>query len=90
MNKRDFSPDKQLLRKIVGHFVAISMRASTQKAARTSKELMERDYPSLRSYIKAENVYPPHTTCSSFDSGRAGCVVFRLHPGLGRVFDACS
>jgi hypothetical protein len=47
MNKRDFSPDKQLLRKIVGHFVAISMRANTQKAARTSKELMERDYPSL-------------------------------------------
>jgi hypothetical protein len=33
MNKRDFSPDKQLLRKIERRFVIISMCAGTQKTA---------------------------------------------------------
>jgi hypothetical protein len=47
MNKKDVSANKQLLHKIAGRFVTISMRAKTHKAARTSKEPMERDGPSL-------------------------------------------
>jgi hypothetical protein len=47
MNKRDVSPDRQLLGKIEGRFVTIRMHADAQKTARTSKETMERDVPSL-------------------------------------------
>jgi hypothetical protein len=47
MNKRDFFPDQQLLGKIEGRFVTIRMQANTQKTARTSKEPMEMDGPSL-------------------------------------------
>jgi hypothetical protein len=47
MHKRNFSPDQQLLGKIEGRFVAIRMSANAHKTARTSKEPMEMDGPSL-------------------------------------------
>jgi hypothetical protein len=47
MNKKDLSPDQQLLGKIEGRFVAIRMRADAQKTARTIKEPIEMDGPSL-------------------------------------------
>jgi hypothetical protein len=47
MNKRDVSPDKQLLHKIEGRLVTISLRAKTQNTPRPSEEPMERDAPSL-------------------------------------------
>jgi len=47
MNKKDVSPDKQLLHKIEDCLATISMRAKSQKTARTIKEAMERDGPPL-------------------------------------------
>jgi hypothetical protein len=47
MNEREFSPDKQLLRKIAGRFVTCRMLPDAQKTAQTSKEPMERYGPSL-------------------------------------------
>ena len=47
MNKRDFSPDQQLLGKIEGRFVTIRMHAHAQKPAQTSKEPIGMDGPSL-------------------------------------------
>jgi hypothetical protein len=47
MNKKDISPDRQLLHKIEGRLVTISMRAKTHKTARTGKQPMERNGPSL-------------------------------------------
>ena len=45
MNKRDSSPDKQLLHKIEDRLMTISVRAKRQKAARMIKEAMGRDGP---------------------------------------------
>jgi hypothetical protein len=47
MYKRDLSPEQQLLGKIEGRFVAIRMHADAQKTARTVKEPMEMEGPSL-------------------------------------------
>jgi hypothetical protein len=47
MDKRDFSPDRQFLRKIEGRFVTISMRINTRRTARTTKGPMETDGPSV-------------------------------------------
>jgi hypothetical protein len=47
MNKKDVSPDKQLLHKIQGRLVTTTMRAKTQKTVRASKDPVERDGPSL-------------------------------------------
>jgi hypothetical protein len=43
----EYSPDQQLLRKIVGRFVTIKMNAGAQKTAQTSKEPSEMDGPNL-------------------------------------------
>jgi hypothetical protein len=47
MKNGDFSSDQQLLGKIEGRFVAIRKSANAHKTARTSKEPMEMDGPSL-------------------------------------------
>jgi hypothetical protein len=47
MNNKDVSPDKQLLHKIAGRLVAMSVRAKSQKNARLGKEAMEGKGPSL-------------------------------------------
>jgi hypothetical protein len=47
MNKRDFSADKHLLRKLQDRPLTISMRYKTAKDHRMSQELVEKDGPSL-------------------------------------------
>jgi hypothetical protein len=47
MNKRDIFSDEQLLEKIAGRLVTISLRTIIQKTARRGEEPMERDAPPL-------------------------------------------
>jgi hypothetical protein len=47
MNKRDFSADKQLLRKLQDRLRTISMHYKTAKKLRMSQELVEKEGPLL-------------------------------------------
>jgi hypothetical protein len=47
MNKRDFSADKQLLRKLQDRLLTASMHYKAPKNHRMSQELVEKDGPSL-------------------------------------------
>jgi hypothetical protein len=47
MNKRDFSANKQLLRKLQDRLQTISMHYKALKNHRMSQELVEKDGPSL-------------------------------------------
>ena len=47
MNKRDFSADKQLLRKLQERLLTISVHYKAHKNHQMSQELVEKDGPSL-------------------------------------------
>jgi hypothetical protein len=57
MNKRNFSPDQQLLGKIEGRFVASECQLMPTKPREQAKSLRRGMVRLYRFYIKAEDVY---------------------------------